>query len=412
MESGSSNLLAERYFVTRPQKTPQPTLITEQAQIDDLCRHVRDEGVFAFDTEFVMEDRFESEVCLIQIAYRQETAIIDPFLDLNISSVWALACDAEVETVVHAGAEDLALCFQHTNQVPRNVFDVQIAAGLVSHDYPLSLQKLVKTKLRVNLRKSKTLTDWRKRPLSDSQIRYAADDVEYLVAVRDKLHAQLRSKRRLPWIKEEFAKLEDPTLYRRVEEEKLRRVKGSGTLDGRELAIVQRLLQWREQTARKLDRPARVVLKDHLLVEIGRHRFASPSEVRDLRGINLSLKNIKELCAVVRETLALSPDKWPAKPKTRRPDKPEEAALVSLVTAVIRSYCTEHQIAYGLAATKGAIQDLVHALSADQTGGPESPVLLKGWRGRTVGAIVKDVLAGRKSLRVSRNDGKYQLLCE
>ncbi len=250
----------------------------------------------------------------------------------------------------------------------------------------------------------------RKRPLSDSQIRYAADDVAYLVAVRDKLHAQLKSRRRLSWAKEEFARFEDLTLYRRAEEEKLRRVKGSGTLDGRELAIVQELLHWREQTARKLNRPARVVLKDHLLVEIGRHRFTSPGEVRDLRGINLSLKSIKELCAVVRETLALPPDKWPAKPKTRRPDKPEEAALVSLVTAVIRSYCMEHQIAYSLAATKGAIQDLVHALAADQVDGPESPVLLNGWRGRTIGGVVKDVLAGRKNLQVSKHDGKYQLV--
>ena len=118
-------------------------MVERQTELDDLARRCRAAERFAFDTEFVMEDRFEAEVCLVQVATKDDVAIVDPLLDLDLSALWALVADPTVETVVHAGQEDLGLCVQHTGATPRAVFDVQIAAGLAGYDYPLSLQKLV-----------------------------------------------------------------------------------------------------------------------------------------------------------------------------------------------------------------------------------------------------------------------------
>jgi ribonuclease D len=358
-----------------------------------------------FDTEFVMEDRFEAEVCLIQIATEAMVGVIDPFLDLDLSAVWALVCDDEVETVVHAGQEDLAHCVRQTGQPPRRVYDVQIAAGFAGYDYPLSLQKLVQTTLHVRLHKSKTLTDWRRRPLTPEQIRYGAEDVSYLLAVRRKLQERLSRRNRLAWVLEEFARFEDISFYRRAEEEKLLRVKGSGALKGRQLAVVRELLAWREELAKRRNRPVRIVLKDHLLVEIAKLELHSFREVRDLRGLNLSDRDVRGLCRVVQEALGTPSEQWPVL-APRDTETPRETALIALISAVVRSYGLENDIAYGLLASKRSIRELVrHCARSRRT--PETDVeLLNGWRGQAIGVMLKAILAGKESVQVLPSKGE------
>jgi len=392
----------------RARPTPSPVLAQNQEEVAAFCAACRAEGRFAFDTEFVMEDRYESEVCLVQVANASTVLLIDPFLELDLEPIWEMVRDVRVETVVHAGQEDLALCVQHTGGVPRHVFDAQIAAGLVSHDYPLSLQRLVQAHLHVRLRKARTLTDWRRRPLRDAEIRYAADDVAYLLPIHDKLVRKLKQMGRMAWARADLERFEEITLYRRVEAEKLRRLKGSASLKGQELAVLQALLAWREPLAQKLNRPARAVLKDHLLVEIARTRMAGFDEVRALRGLNLAAPHVRDLCTVVREASTLPPSQWPS-PEPRDNESPFETVLITLVTALIRGYCLENQLAYGLVATKSSIRDLVRCCAVGATGERCDVHLLTGWRGETVGALVEEVLSGRRTMRVERENGKLAL---
>ncbi len=382
-----------------------PTLIDQQEQIDALYAECRAEGRFAFDTEFVMEDRFESEVCLIQIATESSVALIDPFLDLDLASIWGLVHDDQIETLVHAGQEDLALCVQHTGQVPRRVFDLQIAAGLVSTEYPVSLQKLVQSNMHIRLHKAKTLTDWRRRPLSSAQLCYGAEDVTHLLAIHRKLTRKLERLGRRDWAHAEFAKFEEMSLYRRAEQDKLCRVKGAGSLKAQELAVLQALLEWREGAARVLNRPPRTVLRDHLLVEIARTGISSPAEVRDLRGFNLSARNTQGLTNTIREALALPQDRWP---RTIRRDSetPQETVLITLAAALLRGYCLDHQIAYGLVATKKSIRDLIRFYLDEQSDGGE---LARGWRGETAGALLREFLEGERMIGVNVRNGELRL---
>lgn len=379
-----------------------------QAQLEEVCRECRALGQFAFDTEFVMEDRFEPEVCLIQIAAGPVVAIVDPFLDLNLRPVWDLVSDAHVETVVHAGQEDLAFCVQHTGQVPRGAYDVQIAAGLAGYDYPLNLQKLVQNTLHVRLHKSKTLTDWRRRPLSPEQVRYGAEDVCHLLQVREKLDQRLSQRNRLPWVREEFERFEQMPLYRRAEEDKLLRVKGSGSLKGRQLAVVREVLAWRETAAERLNRPVRAVLKDHLLVEIAKLELCSAGEIRDLRGLNLSDRLVRALCEVVVDALNTPREQWPAL-RPRDTETPKESALIALATAVIRGYCLEHGIAYSLLASQKSIRELVRHCTKGRPANRADVSLLNGWRGQTVGAVLEELLAGRRSVHVEPVKGAYRI---
>jgi len=384
---------------------PEPVVVERQQQVDEFCTLAKEQGRFAFDTEFVMEDRFEAEVCLVQLATQHSIFLVDPFLELDLRPIWELVCDDSVETVVHAGQEDLAVCFREVGQVPRRIFDVQIAAGFVGLDYPISLQKLVQALMHIRLHKSKTLTDWRKRPLSAEQLRYAAEDVSYLLASRKKLHDRLTARRRITWAEEEFRHFEDRTLYDRDEEDKLRRVKGMSTLKGQELTIARCLLAWREELARQLNRPARVVLKDHLLVEIAKHGISNPGELRDLRGLNMSDRNVHALTAEVLRAKALPAENIPLV-KSHDFEDPRESVLIALATAVVRGYCLDCDLAYGLVASKKSLRDLIRHRTANEPTEPAEVELLNGWRAETVGALLDDVLAGRRTLHVETIAGE------
>lgn len=374
-------------------------LVTSQDQLDTFCEACREQGQFAFDTEFVMEDRFEAELCLIQLAHAKSVAIVDPFLELDLAEVWGLVCDEAVVTVTHAGQEDLGIALQRCGETPRNVYDVQIAAGFSGYDYPLSLQKLARVTLNVRLHKSKTLTDWRRRPLSEAQFHYAAEDVNHLLEIRKKLDRRLGEWDRLGWVCEEFSRFEDITLYRRAEKEKLARIKGSGSLVGRQRLVLKELLAWRESMAAQLNRPQRAVLKDHLLIEVARHELCSPTEVRDLRGLNLGDKHVRLLCDVVKQALATPKEQWPTQPPQVF-ESPEESALIPFVTGVIRAVGLEKKIAYGLLASKKSIGDLVrHVVRKDLQDNGEV-ALLSGWRRQAIGEELTEILSGRRSVRV------------
>jgi ribonuclease D len=398
--------------MNRRNTASEPTIIRNQNELQALCAECRVQGRFAFDTEFVMEDRFEPEVCLVQIATDSTVAIIDPFLELDLTPIWALMCDEGIETIVHAGQEDLGLCVQHSGNLPRRVFDVQIAAGLVGLDYPLSLQKLVQSLLHVRLHKSKTLTDWRKRPLTGAQIKYAAEDVQYLPSAHRMLCDRLSNKVRGEWAAEEFQRFEQITLYRRVEEEKLRRMKGAGSLGGSQLAILHEMMAWRDQLAQIVNRPVRTVVKDHLMVEIARSGLESYSEIRDLRGLNISDKHVRELCAVVRKAKKMPQDEWPT-PEPKETESPTETVLVEFAGSLIRSYCLENELAYSLVASKRTIRQLVRfrmGLNGSRGDSSDQPELLKGWRGRTVGRLVDDLLSGQSVVRVNRSSAGHRII--
>jgi len=355
-----------------------------------------------------MEDRFAPEVCLIQIATAKQIALIDPFLSLDLDPIWTLVCDEKVETVVHAGQEDLGLCVQHAGLAPRRVFDVQLAAGLCGFDYPLSLQRLVQSTLHIRLHKANTLTDWRKRPLSDPQLRYAAEDVSHLLDVQSELVARLRKLHRLEWAKEECRGLEDISLYRRADEDKLLRVKGAGSLQGRQLAVLRDVLPWRESLAQVRNRPPRTVLRDHLLVEIARLGLSSYAAIRELRGINLGDKDVHALARVVHKALHSPDESWPRR-EPRDAETPGEDVLLPFLTSVLKGYCAANDLAYGLAATKKDIRDLIRHFVTGEPRQRDRVALLSGWRGNAVGGMMEDLLHGRSFVRVHSNNGEVKL---
>jgi ribonuclease D len=387
----------------------EPIIITSAADLRKVCKELREVGTFAFDTEFVMEDVFRPEVCVVQLATETMTAILDPFEVRDLHCVWELIGDPAIEVVVHAGMEDLAICFEQGGVTPQNVFDCQIACGLVKSDYPLSLARLARFLLGVRLKKSQTLTDWRKRPLSEAQVRYAADDVRYLPAARRELGRKLLKHKRTAWAAEEMARFSKPETYVRGTVESVLKLKGAGGLDGEGLAIAHELLAERAKLAARYNRPARAVVRDHLLIEIARHRWTDPAQIKTLRGLNLRAQAVDALAQAVRRASALPPEEWPT-PTPPSDETEREAALALLASAIIHGYCAEADIAHQLVAAKKDVRIFVRALVRGEDC-PAGVALARGWRAEHIGLLVREVFAGRRSAGViADNGGPYMVV--
>jgi ribonuclease D len=384
------------------------TVLREQVveRPEDLpacCEHLASCGRFGFDTEFVGEDTYHPHLCLVQVATPERLLLIDPLSVGPLDAFWRLVVDPRNEVVVHAGREEIRLCQLWSGRPPGNLFDLQLAAGLVGLPYPLGHGPLVSQLLRVQLAKGETRTEWRHRPLTASQIRYAFDDVRYLLPCRDRLVARLEQHDRLAWAAEEFQRLVASTSAEMAGApsepgvERWRKLKSLGSLDRRQLAVVRALFAWREERALQLNRPARAILRDDLLVEIARR---GPTRERDLQIVRgLPRRDLDALVEVVRRCLALPIESCP--PIVDRDfDPPQVGWLVNVLMAVLGNWCCRNQLASNLVATNAEIKQLVrNQLDPDRP--PLDTPLGQGWRRDHVLPHLLAVLEGRVALRVA-----------
>ena len=206
-------------------------VVAQPQELASCCEHLAAARQFGLDTEFVGEDSYHPRLCLIQVATPERLILIDPFTVGPLDAFWQLVVDPANQVIVHAGREEVRHCRLWTGSAPGNLFDLQIAAGLVGLPYPLGHATLVHRVLGVEMAKSETLTEWRNRPLTEQQLRYAFDDVRYLLPLWRQLAARLESLSRMDWAREEFERLtaaavtnEEPAL------EKWRKLRGLGTL--------------------------------------------------------------------------------------------------------------------------------------------------------------------------------------
>ncbi len=384
-------------------------VITSQTGLSELCDRLKLAECFAFDTEFVGEDSYQPQVCLIQVATDSFQAIVDPLAGLDVQPFWEMVADPAFETLVHAGSEDLALCWKTLGRPPAAVIDLQIAAGFMGLGYPTSLSRLVRETIGVKLHKSQTLTDWRRRPLNDEQLSYAVEDVIHLPGMYHHLRKRLESKGRWPWVVEECAAMCDPAIFEAAGPRQLKRLKGLSSLRRHELAIADALLEERESLAARHNRPARTILRDHLLVELARRGWTDPARMRTLRGMNLSRADLDRLAAAITRAKAAPPDQWPEAPDEDY--NRDEDAIVTLVGAVLRDYCQRSGVAYSLLANKDELRACVHS-HLESNDGHKRIALRTGWRGEFVGTLLDRLLKGQAAIRIDFDGSKPRLIIE
>jgi len=376
-----------------------PELVTDQQRLETLCRDWRAAGRFAFDTEFIRDDTYDAQLCLIQVTLNGEVVLVDPTAGLDLDPFWGLVTDPAVLTIIHAGKEDFEVCLRAVGAPPRNVFDVQIAAGFVGLGYPLSLTRLVSTIARRRISKGQTLTDWLRRPLTEAQIRYAVEDVTYLPGIYEHLRKRLDESGRAAWVAEEFALLEKPETYQRQVKQRLFKLKGSRKLDGLGLAILERLIDWRDEWAKARNRPTRALIRDDVLVSIAKRRPQKAADLEVLRGFPQSHKSkiVRELLSVIKDGMSITQDKQPV-PYQPRDESPMMKAVQSILSAYLRAVCHEEYIGHDLVGSTQRLNELTDYLVGESK---TRPLLLTGWREKFIGRRLVDLLEGRSELHLS-----------
>ncbi|MFO0938167.1 MAG: ribonuclease D [Gemmataceae bacterium] len=373
------------------------TVVDSPEAFDDCLDHLSRCPGLAFDTEFVGEFSYRPELCLVQVATLERLFVIDPYAVGKMDPFWEIVADPKRRVVVHAGREEIRMCRYGIGRPPANVIDVQVAAGLIGLTYPIGYAGMVQEVLGYRLNKGETLTDWRKRPLSPAQLKYAFDDVRYLLPAWKRISDKLNKFGRKDWANEEFAQVvkralndEDPTT------ERWRKVKGIGGFDRRSLAVVRELVAWRDRVAERQNRPARSVVRDDLVAELARRQPRTADEVNTVRGIPKN--ETHDVLHAIRHAAASPPETWPEM-QEREYDAPNLAILTQLLNVVISDFSSRERVAGNLIATQS---DLKAVIRSRQTGQPlpDDCSLGRGWRSEAVLPHLLAVLNGSLAVRV------------
>ena len=372
--------------------------------IAEVAEQARESGVLGIDTEFMSEGRYRPLLCLIQLAVlngdESRIEVVDPFDRPAVKPLAEVLADPQVEIVMHAARQDVAILRRELDTEVRGLFDTQLAAGFAGLSASLGYGALLDQLLGVKLKKGEGFTKWDRRPLTPQQIRYARDDVAHLIQLAGAIKERLTENDRLEWVREECRPLEEASDERDVREV-WRRLPRVNQLSGQGRAIAREVAAWREELAQKEDKPPSTIVADQVVVAIARSAPRSVEKLRDIRG--LFPKAVKrwghEIIAAVRRGEKAEP---PTKESGGGFSTSADAPVIALCEALVRARALEAGLAYELIASRA---DLTRVVVAARQGRPEPDVrTLRGWRRELVGEELDRLLRGDLSLAVG--DGR------
>jgi ribonuclease D len=360
---------------------PEAELITTAPELEQLAERLLRADAVAVDTEFFWERTFFPILGLVQLATADGACwLIDTVRLKDIRALGPVMASPSVTKVLHDAPQDLGILARATGSMPRTIFDTRLAAGFAGFGATCSLQALLRQALGIELSKAETRSDWLRRPLSANQLRYAADDVLHLLALRERLLAGCASDTVRGWLSQDLARLDDEAAYQdRDPRLMFLRVKGGSRLSAGELAVLRELAAWRETEARQRDWPRGHVLPDDLLVTLAQR---APADLRALAGIPDLPRNMPEavtadLLAAVSRGLAVTEADCP-QPATD--DLASKRALKSKsdrLLAQISTACATHNIDPALAASRAEAESYLQRLAE---GSAADHPLAQGWR--------------------------------
>jgi ribonuclease D len=372
--------------------------VDSEKTLDDVIDSVLGGSRYAIDTEFHREKTYYPKLALVQIRWGTQTALIDP-LAVDPRRLARLFSN-EILAVFHAAQQDLEVLRHASLEAPRNIFDCQVAAGFVGFSTP-SLATLVQAVKKTSLSKGDRLTDWMRRPLTDQQCAYAADDVVHLFDLHDELTRQLTELGRVDWVNDACAELASRPTGPQDPSDAWLRLKEVRALKGSARGVAQALAKWREERAMRSDLPPRRVMSDMALLGISQRVPKSVEELANTRGVDdrhLSAEYCKEIMTAVRDGAKNSI----VLPSTDNDDVDKFARpALTLITAWVGELARKHKIDATLLATRSDITAFLR----------KSPNarLREGWRATLIGDDLTRILNGEVGLSVDR-DGHLKLI--
>lgn len=263
------------------------SLLETSRDLINFTRQIHSQSWIAIDTEFERVNTYYPELCLVQIHAGDKTVLIDPLAIDDLQPLHDILSDTSITKVFHSARQDLEVFYNQTKSVPEPVFDTQIAASLVGFDDQIGYANLVRQMLDIDLPKTETRTNWKQRPLTDKQKHYAADDVIHLATLYEKCRSLLQQQNKQDECEQRCEALLNTALYEPDPQLmwKKVRIRDVSKLNSQQKQSLKKLAAWREQTARKANRPRKWIMKDHTLFELARDCPEDRDGLRKIRDL-------------------------------------------------------------------------------------------------------------------------------
>ncbi|MDO6414655.1 ribonuclease D [Sphingomonas sp. BIUV-7] len=372
-------------------------LISDTATLTALCERLAKSDFVAVDTEFMRENTYWPELCLVQIADRNEAAAIDPMAPgIDLKPLLDLMTENEdVLKVVHAGGQDIEIVHNLTGKTPHPLFDTQIAAMAMGMGEQVGYSNLVESMTGVKLDKGARFTDWSRRPLDKRQIDYAIGDVTYLSDIFPRMLDKLRTTGRGAWLDQEMERIADPANYVNDPDQAWQRIK----VPSRKPEVLGRLkaiAAFREREARKKNLPRGRLIKDETIADLAAHPPRTQGDLAKVRGLAASWAGNDigaRLLGAIEAATAMTEAEMPPR-EDRRPGLGKDGALVAdLLKLLLKVRAKDADVAPRLIART----DEIDALAAGQR---EGLAILTGWRNDVFGKDALALVEGRLGFSV------------
>ena len=370
-------------------------LITRQNELDAAISDLSKSDFVTIDTEFIRETTFWPELCLIQLATPDTTALIDPLAPgIDLKPFFELMANEQVLKVFHAARQDIEIIFHLGDLIPHPVFDTQVAAMVCGFGESVSYDQLVQRITGEQIDKSSRFTDWRHRPLSDKQLTYALADVTHLIDVYRHLKAELEREGRSEWLTEEMEVLTSRSTYDLHPEDAWKRLK-MRLRKPIELAVLQQVAAWREREARERNVPRGRVLKDDAVYEVAQQQPKDTTALGRLRTVPKGWERSSaegSLMEAVNRALAIPREELPKLPRQSAPS--EGASAAAEVLKVLLRIVAEQE---GVAAKVVANSEDIERLATE--GERADVAALHGWRREVFGDKALKLIRGELAIK-------------
>lgn len=378
-------------------------LITTTDKLAELCERLAQSDFVAVDTEFMRENTYWPELCLVQIANKEEAAAIDPMAEgLDLTPLLDLLTDnEEVLKVFHAGGQDVEIIVNLTGKTPHPIFDTQIAMMAISQSEQIGYANLVETWLGLTIDKGARFTDWSRRPLTERQIEYAIGDVTHLATIFPRILKKLVKTGRGVWLDAEMEKLADPANYLIDPGSAWKRIRQAGR-NPQVLGRMKALAAWREGEAQHKNIPRGRIMRDETLADIASHPPKAQADLAKVRGLSPAWKDNdigKRLMKVLADAQPLPKEEMPEKIARGAPLGKEGALVADLLKLLLKIRAREIDVAPRLLTRSEEME----ALAA----GVRDLPLLQGWRYEVFGRDALDLVEGKLAFAVEH--GKLKM---
>ncbi|MBC5816067.1 MAG: HRDC domain-containing protein [Candidatus Eremiobacteraeota bacterium] len=372
-------------------------MVTTTSTLETLCARIRAAPRIGLDTEFHNERSYTARLMVVQIAFDDGAAIVDPLAIADLSPL-AIAI-SETLVIGHALSSDLKIFADRFDVVPPHVFDTQVAASFCGYGLAISLADLVRDLTGVRLKKSHTVSDWSTRPFSPGQLEYLIDDVAHLLEMHDTLGERLEKNGRCEWALEENQALSDPAKYRVDPRRLYMRISGANRMSRRELGVLSHLAILREKMARQRDLPLKYIMADDVLAGLATMRPKHPEDLAQLRRLDAGTR--KSLGNAILEAVVAG-EAIPEAELPQRPSRPlgnQREGLVSIMSVLAAAIAQQNDLPSSLLAPRAALERIAREVPPDRAA-LEAALDLNPWRSALIVDPLWRLLSAQAALKI------------